>query len=447
MREISRSTARLTEVEVSQLPEVAELATALTTMFNALEISQQRYAARTLMDKSTVSRYLNGRRVATQDFIDRMLAEIERYRGTPVTEETKVRLRGLRLAALKVSDPQTFELENLRNQVDRSHREIRNLSRQQEALEMLLDQREAAADEAIRQLDELRSDWVADRLENESSLELLSGKYRRLETDQEELRDEIARLRKQLDEVNRLKEATEEKCELLEQKLMEAEVALAERLRESTERSFTLSLEEAKEEIGRAYENQLFHEAARLLSLSAAHFPEADTTELTIWLLTEKRDLDAFRLLDDAIRFNSIEFTDNLVRDFIEQSLVASEQKQYLWTDRIASRIATSKSRVELQELYDRWHRGPRMYKPLGIIRKALVEWASRASVSDSVAMLETLRKHSDTVIAVRMLHQLGAGTSRSVTRLIDRCRQRGLDWEADTISFRHEWNSRDHAR
>ncbi|MFE1762886.1 hypothetical protein ACFW81_01480 [Streptomyces angustmyceticus] len=438
MHEISRSAPRLSEVEVSQLPEVAELATALTTLFNALEISQQRYAARTLIDKSIVSRYLNGRRVATQDFIDRMLAEVERHRGTQITHATKISLRNLRLAALKVSDPQTFELESLRDQVDRSHREIRNLHRQQEALQILLDQREAAADEATRQLEELRSDWIADRLESESSIQLISGKYRRLEDDQEELQNEIARLREQLDEVTRLKEETEGKCEALEQRLMDAEVALAERMRESAERSFTLTLEEAQEEIGRAYENQLFHEAARLLSLSAAHFSESDTSALAIWLLTEKRDLDAFRLLDDAIRFNSISFTDHLVKDFIEQPLVSTDDAQRIWAIRIASRIATSKSRVELQELYERWHRGNRTFRILTVIRLALSEWASRASVNDSVAMLETLRRHSDTVIGIRMLYTLAARDKRAVSLLADRCHQRGLEWEAANILSLH---------
>ncbi|MEU8870300.1 hypothetical protein AB0D24_03895 [Streptomyces javensis] len=441
MREISRSTARLSEVEVSQLPEVAALATELTTLFNGLEISQQRYAARTLMDKSTVSRYLRGRRVATQDFIDRMLTEIERHRRTSVTPEARIRLRHLRLAALRVSDFQAYELENLRDQVDRSHREIKNLRRQQEALELLLDQREAAEEESKRQLEDLRSDWTEDRIQSESTLQIMLGRQQRIEEGQEELQKEISRLREQIDEINKLKEAAEERCGDLEKKLMEAEVALSERLHDAAEASFALTLEEIQEEIESAHDEQRFHDAARLLSLAAAHFTESDTSQLALWLLRDERELDAQRLVDDALRFNSIDFIDKLVRYFIEQPLISGEEAQYAWIRILASRLSTSKSRAELQELYTRWNSRQRTHR---ILRISLVDWAVRANIKDAFAMLKTFRENDDSVISIRFLHKFGARHPRDVLDLASACLIDDMRHEASLLVF--TWMSRTHS-
>ncbi|QJT03018.1 hypothetical protein G9272_24290 [Streptomyces asoensis] len=103
MGEGRRSAGRRSEIEVSTLPEVAALATELTLIFKSLDISQQQYAIRTNYDKSYVSRFLGGRRVATQEFIDRLLHEIGSHRQTSVTEETRARSSQLRNSALRVS--------------------------------------------------------------------------------------------------------------------------------------------------------------------------------------------------------------------------------------------------------------------------------------------------------------------------------------------------------
>ncbi|MFF4428082.1 helix-turn-helix domain-containing protein [Streptomyces sp. NPDC001513] len=58
------------------MPEVAELGNMLTDLFNALGVSQRAYAVRVHLDPSAVSRFLRGQRVATEDFVDRLIREV-----------------------------------------------------------------------------------------------------------------------------------------------------------------------------------------------------------------------------------------------------------------------------------------------------------------------------------------------------------------------------------
>ncbi|WP_458244048.1 helix-turn-helix domain-containing protein [Streptomyces sp. MAI_2237] len=143
MGEDRRSARRRSEIEVSTLPEVAALATELTIIFKSLGISQQQYAIRANYDKSYVSRFLNGRRVATQEFIDRLLREVESHRRTLITDETRVRLEQLRNGALRVYDPELFRVETMRSEVSKYQREVKRLLLHQEALEGLLERRQA----------------------------------------------------------------------------------------------------------------------------------------------------------------------------------------------------------------------------------------------------------------------------------------------------------------
>ncbi|MEV8529276.1 hypothetical protein AB0451_34900 [Streptomyces sp. NPDC052000] len=429
MSEVSRSQVRRTEVELAQVPEVAELATALTTLFNGLGIPQQRYAARVTMDKSTVSRFLNGRRVATQDFIDRLLAELERHRGNSITDDARMRIRKLRLVALKATDPQAFELEDLRDQIDRSQRSIKRYRRQQEALELLLDQKEAETRDANRQLHELRADWASERMESEASILKLSDHRKKFESEQGELRAEINELKAQLAQLAELRRDAESRCVLLEERLEEAENLLAERIEDRGEGDFPFTPQEIAEKVSRCYKDQEYHKAARLLSLAAAHMPDPDVVALWKLVSRSRRGiLDAARLLDDAIRFGSVENAARITE-------VAIQSDSHAWLDvtqSLAVSIANSKTAGELQELYRRWEGGGPLY---GVLRYAVIYWSEDAAVEDVAKFLLLLREHNDTTISVRLLQAWGKRPLDEIVDLAGVCLACGMRKEAETLS------------
>ncbi|MGW6971711.1 hypothetical protein [Streptomyces sp. NPDC054952] len=415
MSEIARSGARRNEVEVSAVPEVAALATELTTLFNGLEIPQQQYAARVMLDKSTVSRFLNGRRVASQDFIDRLLSELGRHRRTEITEDTRAQIRGLRLAALRVTDPASFQLENLRDELDRSHKAIRILERQQEALELLLDQREAAAESAQREMRELRSIWISERRDNDHTTRELATQNDNLKSGSERLQDEILELKEQLTQVSHLKANAEDRCAHLEDRLLEAERELAERMGQIGEQTFPLTPGEAFEEVRQSEADRRYYDAARTLSLSAAHFSAAELAEMWDLLVADHRRTDVTSLISDAIRFRSAEFCEDITEDLLSRELHLSSH--FDLRRMIGSLIGIHKSPEELDYLYSQWKGGGPTY---GVLRYAFREWAKTAPPLMVGARLTKLANDSDTTISVGIIYSYGTRDTSDIFKLSD---------------------------
>lgn len=285
-----------TEVEVSVLPQVAALASALTTLFNGLGISQATYAVRVNLDKSQVSRFLNGRRIASAEFLDRLFAEVERQHH-PVTAEVKERVRRYRSDALRVQDPRQYELEELQAESGRLARDRHRLDQQCEALSMLLDQKEAAARTARSELLQLQSDWIAERVESEAA-SLLSRRS------QHHLEATIAELRHQLAEAAHQRDLAEQRCTELTQQLEELEEKIAIEREESADRS--LSLDALQVALHRLWAGDETHEAARELTEAAYSLPVQPLWEMVEWLTSASRPHEAKRLLLDAARVRPI---------------------------------------------------------------------------------------------------------------------------------------------
>ncbi|MFJ9099530.1 hypothetical protein ACIRJM_13725 [Streptomyces sp. NPDC102405] len=415
MTEVARPGGRRTEVEVSQLPEVAALATELTKLFKGLEIPQQQYAVRVAMDKSTVSRYLNGRRVPTQDFIDRLFVELERNRGAAITQEARLTIRRMRMIALKVTDPQTFELEDLRDQVDRSHRRIKQLMRQQEALELLLDHKEEDAKNYRDQLEILRSDWIVENREKEASALEVSIENERIKEEKKNLQQEIEELKDQLSELADQRIDAEERCAELEERLAQAEVALAEHLAKQPDSSFPFTPTDLAHITFEAYSEERFHDAARMLSLAAVHFSPTEIANL-FERIRHKRPVDSIRLLDDAIRFGSINSSAS-----IAEAVVPARSSRTSWLygnipELLAASLANSKSTAEFKQLHDLWGNGGPYYP---ILRKSLVLWSEHADPGAVFNILTMLRKRKDTTNAVHVLHKCGERSEVDVAELV----------------------------
>ncbi|MFD0030821.1 hypothetical protein ACFVJK_21590 [Streptomyces sp. NPDC127172] len=288
------------------LPEVAALATELTTLFKGLDITQQQYAIRTNLDKSYISRFLNGRRVASIEFVERLIKETEKHRHAKLTEETRLRLFALRSAALRAFDPGLYRLESLRTEVDRSQRDIRRLLLHQEALENLLEQRQAEVTDMRNELNQVNSDWVADRIAHEAAELLSKGEKGRISDERDELKREIENLRRELNITVAQKDRAEARCGELEAEVSAIEGSLAEKLErdgvdevgEPIELTFTRILELVN------YNRSAANREVTECTLSRT---SRDNAKLFLWLDQESQGDLSKQLLSDYSRLNSTE--------------------------------------------------------------------------------------------------------------------------------------------
>ncbi|WP_371476373.1 PAS domain S-box protein [Kitasatospora sp. NBC_00315] len=217
-------------------PEVEALTGFLNQLFIALAISITRYAARVRRDKGTISRYLNGHRIAPRPFIDELLKELADLTGNPVTDDVRAQAYELRLQALQVRNPARYELEQLRDLLGAAERELKLADVRERALLQALKGAEDQTREAEQRYRQLESDWALAHYAS-SSAELdvyvqtdgahgLGDEIRGLKAELEALRIELSR-------AQALKHDAEEKCLRLEARLLAAEATL------QTERTYT----------------------------------------------------------------------------------------------------------------------------------------------------------------------------------------------------------------
>lgn len=107
-------------------PEVEELASALRTLFASLEMTMRSYAARTYMDSSSLSRYLNGARIPPRSFIEDLM-HAARERGVPLPQYDHERLFELYENALRSSPYRGDQFSLLGFQHEAAQRRIREL--------------------------------------------------------------------------------------------------------------------------------------------------------------------------------------------------------------------------------------------------------------------------------------------------------------------------------
>ncbi|WP_406109949.1 PAS domain S-box protein [Kitasatospora purpeofusca] len=210
-------------------PEVEAFKDFLNQLFAALATSLTRYAARVKRDKGSVSRYLNGRRIAPEDFVDELLRQVAELTGNPVTDDVRVQAHRLRLEALRVRNPSRHELEQLRESLGAAERELHLANVRERVLLRAVVVAEERASQAEQRYRQLESDWATARYTARSAeldtytspdgADELREEVRGLKSELEELRIELARAQE-------LKHAAEEQCVQLEGRLLAAEAAL-----------------------------------------------------------------------------------------------------------------------------------------------------------------------------------------------------------------------------
>ncbi|MEU8760050.1 response regulator [Streptomyces sp. NPDC048659] len=194
------------------------LAEALRELFEGLQVSVRRYAARRELDPGTVSRYLNGTRLPPWQVISDLLADVAGTRGTAVTTEAIEFLRGLYGAAVDAASSPRHALEILEQQLADADRVSRRSSVRGDVLgDALLDRTERIADLETR-LNQLEADRVAEQ-RRADELAAAHPDVSGLLQQRDELQAEVVRLGAALRLARAQRDAAEGRCDLLERQL------------------------------------------------------------------------------------------------------------------------------------------------------------------------------------------------------------------------------------
>ncbi|MFF9402286.1 response regulator [Streptomyces sp. NPDC014744] len=202
------------------------LAQALRELFEGLEVSVRRYAARRRRDPGTFSRYLNGTRLPPWGVITDLFTDLAEHRGTAVTTETIEFVRGLYGSAVDASSSPKHAVEILEQQLADADRVSRRSSVRGDVLgDALLDRTHRIADLEVR-LGQLEADRVAER-KRADELAAAHPDVSGLLRERDELQLEVRRLGAELHEARELCVAAEDRCDLLERQLDAVEKSTA----------------------------------------------------------------------------------------------------------------------------------------------------------------------------------------------------------------------------
>ncbi|MEU0401313.1 helix-turn-helix domain-containing protein [Streptomyces sp. NPDC006197] len=328
MTEVARVQGSSSEVERGEVPEVAALGNVLKELFNRLGISQNQYAYRVHLDKSAVSRYLAGRRVAPQDFIDRLVREIEDHVGAPLQLEAKEALRDRRLEALRVCSPDEYRLESLRDELARSRRDTERAHRNIEALHALLDKKEAEAQDIADDLTRLRLDWGAERTA--------------LARAQEDLRHQVEQLRQDLQDAEHLRQEAERHTADLRETVLRLEEEL------SRTGAGDLPLEAFKSRLLALWDEDDFPGAARELAEAAWSRPLEEVRELLGWLRKSVAVTTVETFVADLARMRHLEDVPAIAEEVagIEQNRIRNA-----WASALSARLTDRNAAAVYQGL------------------------------------------------------------------------------------------------
>ncbi|MCT9084270.1 hypothetical protein [Streptomyces fulvoviolaceus] len=427
MAESAPSARSSWELERGEVREVAELGNALTDLFNTLKITQNAYAVRISMDKSIVSRYLRGRKVATQDFIDRLVREVETRRGASVQPEVRNRLTQLRLDALKVTSPATYELEALRAEMVQSERKVQMLVRHQEALHDLLEKRETDVRTVQGELEAVRQDWTADLLRAERAEIVLHERAEQHSTERERLVEEITRFRAELSEIASLKAEAERRCADLEARVRAMEEELATGLGTSGESQLPLAL--FKEQLARLVEAGEQREASREVAEAAWGRSIGEIAALVAWL-SERRDYSRRdRLIAEVAHARDVEE----LAEF--GHLVRNPGKGYL-PSVLINETAAVRSPQEVIHLHTEWLD---CWSPRGgsLLKALLRSPRDEGDVVETLSLLDPMD-----MVALTLLRELRGTPSydRRYTRIITRLEEIGCEDAATALCENLFW-------
>ncbi|TDD35531.1 hypothetical protein E1287_13715 [Actinomadura sp. KC06] len=183
-------------------PEVASWTRELRTIWTAAGVSINRFAGRYPVDKGTLSRYLNGKRVPRDHWFLNTLLAIQAEQGKEVSQEVRDHLTELHLEALKVAHPHEYRVRVVSDELELALVGQHEAERYARALQEQLAERVRQIEELIDQNGQLRAAWDVDRTT--------------MAAEKDRLRREIAVLERRLRQAQERTAQTERRCRHLE---------------------------------------------------------------------------------------------------------------------------------------------------------------------------------------------------------------------------------------
>ncbi|MFE4665251.1 two-component system response regulator [Streptomyces sp. NPDC056716] len=199
-------------------PQSRALAMALRELFEGLEVSVRRYAARRLRDAGTFSRYLSGTRVPPWEVVMNLFTDVAEHRGTAATPEAIDLVRRLHREAVRSAASPRHAVEVLELQLAEADHVSRRSTARGDALgDALLERKHRIADLEVR-LNQLEAEWNAERARAER-LAAASPDVTGLLRERDQLQEEVYCLSAKLHEAAKQRDEAEQRCTLLERQL------------------------------------------------------------------------------------------------------------------------------------------------------------------------------------------------------------------------------------
>ncbi|WP_331734454.1 MULTISPECIES: response regulator [unclassified Streptomyces] len=194
------------------------LAQALRDLFEGMDVSVRRYAARRQRDPGTFSRYLNGTRLPPWQVITDLFTDLAEHRGAAVTTEAIELVRRLHGSAVDAGASPKHAMEILEQQLADADRASRRSSVRGDVLgDALLDRTHRIADLEVR-LSQLEADRIAER-KRADELAAAHPDISGLLQERDALQLDVQQLSAELREAQALRVAAEDRCNLLERQL------------------------------------------------------------------------------------------------------------------------------------------------------------------------------------------------------------------------------------
>ncbi|WP_185843906.1 DnaA ATPase domain-containing protein [Streptomyces sp. WAC 05379] len=200
--------------------EVHELALALRRLFAALEVGVRRYAARRSRDAGSVSRYLNGTRIPSWEFVADLLADVGEARGAMMPETVDL-LRNLHSAALAASASPQHRVQLLEQRLAAADLAARRSAVRERALEDALLDAQRRVGNLELQLRQLTAGPHS--LAVTGSLRGDQEDLAAVRQERDDLRGQIADLRIELKDAHTRRVQAELRCAELERELDQAD--------------------------------------------------------------------------------------------------------------------------------------------------------------------------------------------------------------------------------
>ena len=159
-----RSQAPLQPLDPGLSPEVVAWVTELRKIWVAMGLSMNQFVsvARFNIDKSTISRYLNGKRVPPDPYFLERLLQIQEGKGKSITPDVHKHLTGLHMSALQTKHPHEYRVRLVNDALATATTSQQEAERYARDLEEQLADRNRQIQQLTYDSGRLRAAWDAD---------------------------------------------------------------------------------------------------------------------------------------------------------------------------------------------------------------------------------------------------------------------------------------------